>query len=190
MRKNFGPQTWLYPMPVLIVATYDEKGVPDAMTAAWGGIRDTTQIGICIDPSHKTAANLRRKGCFTVSIGTVAELAECDYVGIVSANQDPEKLARTDWHMERAGRVDAPLVRELPFTLECQLVSFDPATGCTVGKIVNVSVDESVLGEDGKPDLAKIAPLALDPVHHVYRTLGEVAARAFQAGKTLKAKQN
>ena len=58
MRKNFGTQTWLYPMPVLIIGTYDENGVPDAMNAAWGGIHDTGQIGVCIDPGHKTAENL------------------------------------------------------------------------------------------------------------------------------------
>ena len=61
MRKNFGAQTWLYPMPVLIVGTYDENGSPDAMNAAWGGIHDTNQIGVCIDPSHKTAKNLLAK---------------------------------------------------------------------------------------------------------------------------------
>ena len=34
MRKNFGKQTWVYPMPVLMIGTYDESGVPDVMTEA------------------------------------------------------------------------------------------------------------------------------------------------------------
>jgi len=186
MRKNFGVQTWLYPMPVLIVATYDENGVPDAMNAAWGGIHDTNQIGICIDPAHRTAANLRRSGCFTVSVGTAAQLAQCDYVGMVSANQNPAKLAAIDWHMDRSEFVDAPLIRELPFALECRLVSFAPETGCTVGEIVNVSVDTAVLDGDGKPDPEKINPLVFDPVHHLYRALGAAAGPAFQAGLALK----
>ena len=46
MRKNFGAQTWMYPMPVLIVGTYDENGKPDAMNAAWGGIYELSLIHI------------------------------------------------------------------------------------------------------------------------------------------------
>ena len=88
--------------------------------------------------------------------------------------------------MVRSDFVDAPLVRELPFALECRLVSFAPETGCTVGEIVNVSVDDAVLGEDGRPDPEKIDPLVFDPVHHRYRTLGAVAGKAFQAGLALK----
>lgn len=84
MRKNFGVQTWLYPMPVLIVGTYDENGVPDAMNAAWGGIHDTNQIGVCIDPGHKTAKNLLARKAFTVSVGDAAHTVECDFLGLVS----------------------------------------------------------------------------------------------------------
>ena len=56
MRKNFGPKTWLYPMPVLIVGTYDENGVPNAMNAAWGGISDDHEISVCVSAGHKTMA--------------------------------------------------------------------------------------------------------------------------------------
>ena len=43
-RVNFGAKPWLYPMPVLIVGTYDENGVPNAMNAAWGMISDFQEI--------------------------------------------------------------------------------------------------------------------------------------------------
>ena len=139
MRKNFGAQNWLFPMPVLIVGTYDADGIPDAMNAAWGGIHDTNQLAVCIDPGHKTAANLLLKKAFTVSIGTAALTTVCDYVGIVSANDEPEKVKKAGLHAEKSAFVDAPVFAELPMALECRLVSFDPATGCTVGEIVNVS---------------------------------------------------
>ena len=48
MRKNFGEKTWIYPMPVLILGTYDEGGTPNAMNAAWGGIYDTNVVMICL----------------------------------------------------------------------------------------------------------------------------------------------
>ena len=186
MRKNFGVKTWLYPMPVLIVGTYDTDGRPDAMNAAWGGIHDTNQIGVCIDPGHKTAENLRARRCFTVSVADAAHLTACDYVGIVSARDEPDKLRKANFHASRSEFVDAPIIDELPMTLECRLVSYDEKTGCTVGEIVNVSADETILDAEGRIDPAKLRPLTFDPIHHLYRELGAAAGRAFQAGLELK----
>ena len=90
MKKNFGKQTFLYPMPVFIIATYDENGNTNAMNAAWGGVHDTNQIGICIAPEHKTAENLLKRKAFTVSIADAANVAACDYVGIISGNDVPD----------------------------------------------------------------------------------------------------
>ena len=64
MRKNFGVKTWLYPMPVLIVAAYDATGVPNAMNAAWGGIYTDDMVGICLSEGHKTTKNILEKKAF------------------------------------------------------------------------------------------------------------------------------
>ncbi len=185
MRKNFGVKTWLYPMPVLIVGTYDENGNADAMNAAWGGIHDTNQIGVCIDPSHKTAENLQKTGEFTVSIGTLDKVAECDYVGIVSAKDEPKKLKKANLTPEKSEFVNAPIFKELPMTLECRLISYDNSCGCAVGEIINISVDDSVLDENGKIDPAKLQPICFDPVNLNYIKLGEVVGKAFAVGKSL-----
>ena len=186
MRKNFGPQTWLYPMPVLIIGTYSESGIPNAMNAAWGGIHDHDQIAVCIDPPHKTAENLQKKGFFTVSIGTAGKVVECDYVGIVSGNDTVDKVAKARLTARKGEFADAPVFEEFPMCLECKLVSFDPKTGCTVGQILNVSVDDTILDEEGKVTLSRFRPLIYDPVSHNYHTVGEVAGKAFSDGKKLK----
>ena len=80
MKKNFGSQHWLFPQPVLMIATYNEDGTPDIMNAAWGGISDSDEISISISSSHKTAENLLKRGAFTVSFATAAQVAACDYV--------------------------------------------------------------------------------------------------------------
>lgn len=185
MRKNFGAQTWLYPMPVLMIGTYDENGTPDLMNAAWGGIYDTNKITVCIDPAHKTAENLLKSREFTVSIGDAGHVSECDYVGIVSGNDEPEKFQKSGLHAERAEFVNAPVVAELPMTLECRLLTFDEKTGCTVAEIVNISADESILDDTGRIDPVKLAPITYDPVHHTYIKLGEVVGKAFSDGKAL-----
>lgn len=184
MKKNFGKQTYLYPMPVLIIATYDENGNADIMNAAWGGIHNTNQIGVCIDPSHKTADNLKLKKAFTVSIGDAEHVAQCDYVGIVSAKKDSDKLKKSGFTVSKSKLIDAPVINELAMCLECELVSYDDKTGCTVANIVNVSADESVL-TDGKIDPSKLNAITYDPVNHKYLKLGEAVGNAFSDGKSL-----
>ena len=186
MRKNFGPQQWLYPMPVLVIGTYDENGAPDLMVAAWGGIHDTNQIAVCIDPGHKTAKNLQQRKYFTVSIADAAHAAACDYVGITSGNDVPDKLTRAGFTAVKAEFADAPVIPELPMTLECRLISYDDKTGCTVGEILNVSADSAVLDGNGRISPDKMEPICFDPVHHTYRKLGAIAGNAFKDGLALK----
>jgi flavin reductase (DIM6/NTAB) family NADH-FMN oxidoreductase RutF len=187
MKKDLGVKTILFPMPVLIIATYNSDGSADAMNAAWGGIHDTNQIGICIAPEHKTAENILQRKAFTVSMADAAHVTACDYVGIVSGNDVPDKLERAGLTVSKSEKVDAPVINELGLCLECELVSYDVKTGCLVGNIVNVCADEQVL-VDGKIDVEKLAPLTYDPVNLVYRKPGEIVAKAFSEGKKLAGK--
>ena len=186
MRKNFGSKPMCYPMPVYIIGTYGENDVPNAMNAAWGGISEEDQISICISAGHKTTANILARKAFTVSMATAQQMAACDYVGIVSGNKEPDKFARAGFHATKSEFVDAPLIDELPMALECQLISYDPESCRLVGRIVNVSADEAVLGEDGKIDAAKLQPITYDPVHHHYLTLDQKVGNAFKDGLALK----
>ena len=184
MRKNFGAKSWLYPMPVLIVAAYDADGRPNAMNAAWGGIFTDDHIGICISEGHKTTKNILATKTFTVSMATVERLASCDYVGIVSGNKESDKLAKAGFTTTRSELVNAPIINELPFALECEFVSYDEESNHLVGRIVNVSADESILN-DGKIDYRKLRPITYDPINHHYIELGEVVGNAFADGKKL-----
>ena len=186
MRKNFGPKTMCYPMPVYIIATYNADGTPNAMNAAWGGISEEKEISICVDSGHKTAENLKARGAFTVSMATAKYMTACDYVGIVSGNKVPDKFARAGFHATKSEFVDTPLIDELPMALECRVLSYDEETCRLVGEIVNVCAEESVLDETGKVDVAKLEPITFDPVNHYYLTLGRQAGRAFHDGLALK----
>ncbi|MBQ7693834.1 MAG: flavin reductase [Lentisphaeria bacterium] len=185
MKKNFGVKNWLFPMPVLMIGTYDEEGTPDMMNAAWGGISFDDQITICIDTAHKTWANIAARKAFTVAFGTAGTAVPCDYLGIVSGNDVPDKVAKSGFTAVKSAFVDAPVMAELPLVLECTLVSMNRENCNVVGKIVNCAVEESVL-TDGQPDAAKMKPLCFDPCRHVYRLRGDVAARAFSCGRKLK----
>ena len=185
MRKNFGAKTWLYPMPVLIVGTYDECGNPNAMNAAWGGIYDTGLLMVCLADDHKTTENINKTGAFTVSFATTYTVASCDYVGIVSANDVPDKFARAGFSAKKSEFVNAPIINELPMTLECELLKFNE-DGICIGKIINVSADESVISKDGKIDAKLLSPIIYDSATHAYWSFGEKVGRAFSDGKKLK----
>lgn len=181
-RVNFGAKPFMYPMPVLIVGTYDENGVPNAMNAAWGTITDMNEITISMS-HHKTTENLAKTGAFTVSIATEDTVVPCDYVGVESASKVPDKFAKAGFHATRSEYVNAPLIDELPMALECKVKSYEDEI--LVGEIVNVCADESIL-TDGKIDPKKLKPIAYDPVNHTYMGMGEVVGKAFQDGLKLK----
>ncbi len=185
MRKNFGAKSWLYPQPVLIIASYDENGVPDAMNAAWGGISEVNEISVCLSPEHKTVKNIINRKAFTVAMATADTLVACDYVGVVSANDVPDKFSRAGFHAQKSDIVDAPLIAELPMALECRLVSYDPETCRMIGEIVNVCADETVL-TGGTIDVSKLRPITYDAAGQAYYVIGEKVGSAFSDGTKLK----
>lgn len=185
MRKNFGIKPWVYPMPVFIVAAYDSNGKPCCMNAAWGGIYEENQIMLCLAESHKTTKNIKESKAFTVSIATAEHMIEADYVGIVSGNKTPDKMEKAGFTTFKSEFVNAPIIEQLPMTVECKLIKFNE-DGICIGEIVNVSADEKILGEDGKIDPVKLDPIAFDPVHHAYSKLGERIGTAFSDGKKIQ----
>lgn len=186
--KSFEPKPWILPQPVLIIGTYDENGRPNAMNAAWGGQWDMKEIMISMG-SHATTKNLNRCGDFTVAFATADTLVASDYVGIVSAANNPEKMAKTGWTVEKAEKVSAPVFTDFPMTLECRMTQkLDESESgyYIVAEIVNILVDEKYLAADGKPDVEKMGLITYDPVHHGYITLGKRVGTAFADGKQLK----
>ena len=181
-RVDFGAKPLLFPMPVLIIGTYDENGVPNAMNAAWGTITDFQEITISLAP-HKTTENFAITGAFTVSMATEETVTACDYVGIVSANDVPDKFEKAGFHATKSEKVNAPLIAELPMALECKVKSYED--DILIGEIVNVTADESVV-TDGKIDIQKLKPIAYDPTSNSYVTLGNVVGKAFSDGLKLK----
>ena len=180
-RKDFGKKAWVYPEPVLILGTYDENGVPNAMNAAWGGMYDYTEVIVSLS-DHKTTENLAKRGAFTLSFATKKTMASADYVGIVSGKEVPNKVEKAGWHAIHSNFVDAPLFEELPLAIECKVKSFD---GILIGEIVNISADESIL-TDGKPDVKKLEAICFDPFGNHYVLANEVVGNAFKDGLKLK----
>lgn len=185
MRKNFGSKPWFYPSPVLIIGTYDENGKADAMNAAWGGLYDSNMVELCLSAGHKTTKNIKAQKAFTVAFADASHVAACDYVGIVSTNDTPDKMEKAGFTVTKSEFVNAPIINELPMTLECKFIK-TTEDGNIIGEIVNISADESILDGEGIIDVSKLRPIAFEPVRNGYYVLGEKVGNAFSDGNSLK----
>ena len=188
MRKDLGVAPAVYPMPVLMIATYDENGVVDVMNAAWGMICESDKITLALSESHKTVKNIKINKAFTVSLADVKNIKAADYFGIASGNDTPDKFERTGLTAVKSEKVNAPIIEEFPLTFECELAEIVKTENfrSVVGRIVNVSVDESVLGADGKLDVDKAGILIFNQFDRGYYVTGEKVGQAWQSGMELK----
>ena len=182
MKKNFGQKTWIVPMPVLMIGTYNRDGSPNLMNAAWGGTYDYNQVFISLS-EHKTTDNLERNKEFTLSFATRKTVAASDFVGIVSGNKVPDKVHKAGLHDHKAENVNAPIFDEYPLTLECRVISFND--GLLVGEVINTVVDEEIL-TNGKIDFLKAEFIVFDTINNKYRLVKEEVGDAFRIGNTLK----
>ena len=188
MKKRINSKEPIFPMPVLMIGTYNEDGSVDVMNAAWGMMLDRGYIVLNLTETHKTVKNIKRTKSFTVALADKNHVVEADYLGMVSSNNDDRKFEKSGLHAECSKNVDAPIIEEFPITMECQFIEYqDDEYGCgVVGEIVNVVADEKVLDEDGNVDVSKLDAIAFDPFGHGYYAMGERIGSAFSDGKKLK----
>ena len=191
MRKNLGSQPAVFPMPVLMVASYDENGTVQVMNAAWGMICDMDKIALFIDEDHATTRAIRQTGAFTVSIADKDHMDVADYFGIATGNKMPDKFERSGYHAEKSTYVNAPVITEFPVTLECELAEITQTENlhAVVGRIVNVSADEKVLSENGKIDPMKLNALIFDQFQNGYYVATQKVGKAWNAGAGLMKQQ-
>lgn len=184
MKKDFGAKPYLFPMPTYMIGTYNEDDTVDVMMMAWGGICAEDMVALNLEEDHKTVANLKARGAFTLAVPGVDTIKQSDYLGTASGNKFPDKFAVSGLHAEKSSRVDAPIITEYPLTLECKVVQMEeePYGLRVLGKIVNVLADEEVLDEKGRIDAGKLNAFLFDQMRHGYYAVGEKIGQAWNIG--------
>lgn len=190
MLKDLGVKPYVFPMPVLLISTYNEDGSVDVMNMAWGGICAENMVALNIDEEHKTSENIKRTGAFTLSVADVDHIEAADFFGIASGNKMKDKFERSGLHAVKSTRVNAPIVEEFPLTLECKVVECEHTVyGFRVlGEILNVLADEKVLDENGKVEPAKLNAFVFDQFCNGYYAIGEKVGQAWNTGAKLMKK--
>ena len=187
MREKLKITEGIFPMPVLMIATYNEDGSVNVMNAAWGTMQERDTVVLNLTESHKTIKNIKARKAFTVSIADSANIVPADFFGIATGNKMPDKFERSGCTAVKSEFVNAPVITDFPVAIECELAEVVKTENmhCVVGKIVNASADEKVVGEDGKIDPEKVDALIFDQFRSGYYKVGEKAGQAWNAGKEL-----
>lgn len=187
MRKKVNITEGIFPMPVLMVATYNEDSSVNVMNAAWGTMQERGIVALNLTETHKTVKNIKARGAFTVSIADATHVVEADYFGIQSGNKVLNKFENSGLTASKSEVVDAPVIAEFPLCLECEFIEYQNGEyGCgVIGKVVNVTADESVMVDD-KVDMSLVNAIAFDPYTHGYYKVTERVGEAFKDGLQLK----
>lgn len=187
MKKSIKTTEAIFPMPVLMIATYNEDDSIDVMNAAWGTMLDRDYIILNLTESHKTVHNIKKRKAFTVSIADAKHVIEADYFGIVSANNIQNKFEKSGLTAMKSELVDAPIINEFPICMECEFIEYqDGKYGCgVIGKIVNVSAEDRIISNN-QVDITKLEAIAFDPYTLGYYKVTERVGNAFKDGSKLK----
>lgn len=187
MKKEIKNREAIFPMPVLMIATYNEDNSIDVMNAAWGTMVDRDIVALNLTETHKTVENIRKRLGFTVSLADAEHYKQADFFGVVSGHRDPHKFIKSGLSASKALTVDAPLIEEFPISFECEFIEFqDEKYGLgVIAKVTRVVADEKLFVND-KLDMSKVEAIAFDPYTHGYYKVTERVGEAFSDGLKLK----
>lgn len=187
MKKQIKTTEAIFPMPVLLISTFNEDGSVDVMNAAWGTMLERDHVALNLTETHKTVQNIKARKGFVVHIADAKHVVEADYFGIVSSNKEPDKFAKSGMTFTKSDLVDAPIINEFPIALECEFIEYqNNATGIgVIGKVLRTSAEENLL-KDGKVDIDALEAIAFDPYTHGYYKVGGRIGEAFKDGLKIK----
>ncbi len=187
MKKQIKTTEAIFPMPVLLISTFNEDGSVDVMNAAWGTMLDRDVVALNLTETHKTVQNIKARGGFVIHIADAKHVAEADFFGVVSGNKEPEKFKKSGLSFVKSDLVDAPVINELPIAMECEFIEYqndDTGIG-VIGKVLRTSVEEEHL-KDGRVDIDSVEAIAFDPYTHGYYKVGGRVGEAFSDGLKLR----
>lgn len=187
MKKQIKATSPIFPMPVLLISTFNEDGTVNVMNAAWGTMCSMDKVLLNLSGGHKTVENIKKRKAFVVHIADAKHATEADFFGVVSGNNVKDKFEKSGLTYEKSDLVDAPIINEFPIVLECEFEGYldDKNKIGVIGKIVRTSVEESCV-KDGKVDIDAVDAIAFDPYTRGYYKVSGRVGEAYKDGLKLK----
>lgn len=179
------------PTETVVVSAYDETGRAEACTLAFymvsSHIPPCVTIAINATQRRKTLAAMLKSKAFVLGFPSIDQVKEADYLGVESG-YNTDKLANIGYSTSGAKTVHAPIINELPLSLECEIVHTVTVGSHmqVTGEIKRIIADESILTDKDRVDLSKLKPIIYDEEQVRYLAVGEKVADAFRTGTELK----
>ena len=168
------PTTALYPVPAVLVScgTGSEANI---ITLAWAGTvcSDPPQVGLGVRTGRYSHGILQQRGEFVVNLPRAGQVRLVDHCGVVSGREE-DKWAACGFTPVPGAHVAVPLIAECPVNIECRLLQTISlgSHDFFIGEVLGIQMDEDVLDERGKLDVAKADPFAY--LNGEYRRVGEL----------------
>ncbi len=110
MKKQIKTTEAIFPMPVLLISTFNDDGTPDVMNAAWGTMLDRDMVVLNLTETHTTVKNIKARKGFVVHIADAKHVVAADWFGCVHGEKTPDKFARSGLTCQKSELVDAPVI--------------------------------------------------------------------------------
>ena len=179
------------PAETVIVSAYDQSGKADACTLAFymvsSHIPPCVTVAINATQRRKTLKDILEAKAFVLGFPSISQIREADYLGVESGHK-MDKLRNIGFTTTEARTVHAPIINELPLSLECEVVHTVTVGSHmqVTGEVKRILADESILNEKGRIVLEKLSPVIYDEEQMRYLSVGDRVEDAFRIGAELK----
>ncbi len=179
-----GSKALLFPLPTVIVGIKVDEGV-NYMTVGYCGMIGGPPSTIAVALGNQSVTYDWIEACdgFSVNIPSAKQVAETDYVGVVSGRDVDKSEVFTTFYGDLG---DVPMIQECPVSMECRLteiLTLGDMRTC-LGEIIQTHVDESCFVDD-EIAISRVDPIVLSPTEAEYLRIGEVIAPAYEVSKNL-----
>lgn len=176
-RQIWKPGTFVYPVPAVIVTCSDGK-VNNALTVAWTGTicTDPAMTYISIRKERYSYDIIKNSGKFCINLTTKDLAYATDYCGVKSG-KDEDKIEKLGLYLEKASKIDCPIIAESPVSIECEVKEIKElgSHDMFIANVVAINVDEKYIDETGKFNLQDADLITYS--HGQYYELGENIGR-------------
>lgn len=192
-KKEVKLRAMVAPAQTVVVSAYDEEGRAQACTLAFymvsSHIPPCVTIAINATQRRKTLKAILESKAFVLGFPSISQVLEADYLGVESG-WNTDKLQKIGYSVTKAERVHAPLINEIPLSIECQVVHTVTVGSHTqiTGEVKKILAEESILNDQGRILLEKLEPIIYDEEQVRYLKVGAKVSDAFRPGMELKKK--
>lgn len=168
-RTYWKPGTMIYPLPAVMVSCGQNPEEYNIITVAWTGTinSEPPMCYISVRPGRHSYDIIKRSGEFVINLTTEKLAKATDWCGCRSGNKY-NKWQEMNLTPAPAKLVKAPIVEESPVNIECRVKNVVELGShhMFIAEVLNVSVDDAYLDENGAFRFSKANPLVYSHGHY------------------------